>query len=141
MSRIAARIAWRRTRRLPSRPGVLLALLALSLRLVWPVSLPLISADVADLAGLGEHALCLSVAANIESVPASRDETPQPANDPDHDHSLCCLWHASGVILPGVDVGLRLLPFDAILNVAAATEFHPARLTGTIRARGPPIRS
>lgn len=142
MSRIAARIAWRRTRHLPSRFGVLLAPVGLSLRLAWPVSWPPpISTDVADLGALGEHALCLSVAANIDSVPASRDEAPQPGNDADHDHSVCCLWHAvCGVILPQVDAGVRLARFEAISSVAAATEFHPEKLTGTIRARGPPTQ-
>ncbi|MBV8492742.1 MAG: hypothetical protein JO162_04610 [Alphaproteobacteria bacterium] len=116
-------------------------MLALSLRLAWPVSPPLISTDIADFAALGEHALCLSVAGNIESVPASRDGTPQPGNDANHDHSLCCLWHAlSGVILPKVDAGVRLARFEVISSVATATDFHPAKLTGTIRARGPPTQ-
>jgi hypothetical protein len=141
MSRITAPIAWCRTRHLPSRFSVLLALLALSLRLAWTVSPPPISTDAADLAALSEHALCLSAAANIDSIPVSRDESPQPGNDADHDHLLCCPSHAvSGVILPQVDAGVRLAPFAALLAVAAATESPPAKLTGTLRARGPPSR-
>jgi hypothetical protein len=120
-----------------------LAVLALSLRLVWPTPQPtLIPADIGGVAGLGAHALCL--AAPADPAPVSDDELPPPSgNHADHDHSLCCLWHASaGFVPPQIEPAARIVFAEAVLRfAAAAADFHPASLTGPTRARGPPAEA
>lgn len=140
MSRIAVRAAWRRPRHLQSRLGVLLAFLALSFRLMWVAPPPSISSKIADFAALGEHALCLANPANIAPASVPRDTDPaQPGDHADHDHSLCCLWHAStGFVLPQIVSAARITFVKTTPALAAAVEFHPADLTAANRARGPP---
>jgi hypothetical protein len=120
-----------------------LAVLALSLRLVWPTPQPtLIPTDIGDVAVLGAHTLCL--AAPADPAPVSDDELPAPAgNHADHDHSLCCLWHASaGFVPPQIESSGRVVFVEAVLRFApAAADFQPARLTGPTRARGPPAEA
>jgi len=141
MSRIAVRIGFRRPRHRTSRLGVFCALLALSLRLAsLAPPPPVISADFGDLAAFGAHALCLATPANIDqrAIPAQKAPT-RPGDRGEHDHSLCCLWHASaGFIVPQTAAPARIVFVDAVSSVPAADEFHPANLTGAIRARGPP---
>lgn len=139
-SRTVSWIRLHRHRRPASRLGVVLAVLALSLRLVWPTPQPtLIPTDIGDVAVLGAHTLCL--AAPADPAPVSDDELPAPAgNHADHDHSLCCLWHASaGFLPPQIEAAARIVFVKAVLRFAsAAADFHPARLSGPIRVRGPP---
>jgi hypothetical protein len=119
-----------------------LAVLALSLRLVWPTPQPtLIPTDIGGVAVLGAHALCLAAPAAADPAPVSDDELPPPAgNHADHDHSLCCLWHASaGFAPPQIEALARIVFVEAMRPFAAArADFHPASLTGPTRARGPP---
>ena len=141
-SRTASRIGFRQGRRPASRLGVVLAVLALCLRLAWPTPQPtLIPADIGGLAALGEHALCLAAPAATDPAPVSGDQLPPPAgNHADHDHSLCCLWHASaGFVPPQIETAARIVFIEAARPFAvAAADFHPASLTGPTRARGPP---
>ena len=122
---------------------MLLAVLALSLRLAWPAppTPTLTSADAAALAAFGEHALCLAAATSTDPTPVSGDRLPtSPGDHADHDHSLCCLWHASaGFALPQIDTAARIVFVEPILPVAAAAaDFEPEIQSGPNRARGPP---
>jgi len=114
--------------------------LALSLRLGWPVPPTLASVDAGAIATFGEHALCLAAPTSTDPSPVSRDRLPpSPGDRADHDHSLCCLWHASaGFAVPQIETPARIAFDEAALSIAAAVEFHPASLTGPTRARGPP---
>ena len=122
---------------------MLLAVLALSLRLAWPAppTLTLTSADAAALAAFGEHALCLAAATSTDPTPVSGDRLPtSPGDHADHDHSLCCLWHASaGFALPQLDTAARIVFVEPILPIAAAAaDFQPEVQSGPNRTRGPP---
>jgi hypothetical protein len=119
--------------------GIALAVLALGLRLAWPVSPVPSSAGIADLVALGEHALCLAAPASTDPSPAGDDRVPRPAGDhADHDHSLCCLWHAAaGFIVPQV-AAVAHLAFIETAPIVASARYRPADLTGSTRARGPP---
>ena len=120
--------------------GVALAVLALCLRLVWPVPQSVGSADVTVLTGLGEHALCLAASASSGAVPTHSDSVPAPVGDPaDHDHSLCCLWHAvPGFTVPQLAFLARVAFAETVPPVATGSEYRSADLTGSNRARGPP---
>jgi hypothetical protein len=73
-SRTASRIGFRQGRRPASRLAVVLAVLALCLRLAWPTPQPpLIPTDIGDFAALGEHALCLAAPAATDPAPVSGD--------------------------------------------------------------------
>ena len=121
----------------------MLGVLALVMRLAWPTPPTLASVDAGGLAAFGEHALCLAAPSGADPAPASRGQLPPPTGDhADHDHSLCCLWHASaGFALPQIEVAARVAFIEAALPVAAAADFHPASLTGATRARGPPTEA
>jgi hypothetical protein len=132
-----------RHRRPAGRLGVVLAVLALSLRLAWPAPQPtLIPGDIGGgFAALGEHALCLAAPAATDPAPVSGDQLPPPVGDhADHDHSLCCLWHASaGFVPPCIETTARIVFVEAVRPFATAlADFHSASLTGPTRARGPP---
>ena len=120
--------------------GVALAVLALCLRLVWPTAPSVGSADITALTGLGEHALCLAASANADPAPIGSDRAPAPIGDhADHDHSLCCLWHAAtGFVVPQVAAVARIAFAEVAPAAAAPPEFQPAGLIGPTRARGPP---
>ena len=120
--------------------GVALAVLALCLRLVWPTPPSVGSADITALTGLGEHALCLAASANADPAPIGSDRAPAPIGDhADHDHSLCCLWHAAtGFVVPQVATVARIAFAEVAAAAAAPPEFQPAGLIGPTRARGPP---
>jgi hypothetical protein len=141
-NRTVARIEFRQRRRPTSWLGVVLAVLALCLRLAWPAPQPtLIPTDIGGLATLGEHALCLAAPAASDPAPVSSDKLPPPAgNHADHDHSLCCLWHATaGFLPPQIESTGRVVFVEAVQRFAAApADFQPASLTGPSRARGPP---
>jgi hypothetical protein len=117
--------------------------LALSLRLAWPMPPTPISVDADGWAALGEHALCLATPASSGPSPVSRDKLPaSPGDHADHDHSLCCLWHASaGFAVPQIETAARIAFVKAALPFAAAVEVHLASLTGPSRARGPPAEA
>lgn len=122
----------------------MLAVLALSLRLIWPTpQSTLIPTEIGGLAALGEHALCLAAPAATDPAPLSSDKLPPAGNHADHDHSLCCLWHASaGFVPPQIESSGRVVFVEAVLRfAAAAADFHPASLTGPTRARGPPAEA
>ena len=140
--RTVSRIGFFQDRRPANRLGVVLAVLALCLRLAWPTPQPTLTpVDISGLAALGEHALCLAAPAATDPAPVSSDNLPPPAgNHADHDHSLCCLWHASaGFVPPQIEASGRVGFVEAVLQFAtAAADFHPASLTGSTRARGPP---
>lgn len=124
-----------RYRRHPA--GIVLAVLALCLRLAAPAWAPLPAASPAgaDFAALlGEHALCLG---------GSRGEAP-PADDPkpahEHDTDTCCLFHAAAG-----GGGLPSAPSTAIVRVATrivhflpAATAPPIAPSTTARARAPP---
>jgi hypothetical protein len=143
--RTLSRIGFFQHRRPANRLGVVLAVLALCLRLAWPTPQPtLIPADIGGLAALGEHALCLAAPVATDPAPVSGDKLPPPVgNHADHDHSLCCLWHASaGFVPPQITASGRVVFVEAVLRFAAvAADFHPASLTGSTRARGPPAEA
>jgi hypothetical protein len=142
--RTVSRIGFFQRRRPANRVGVVLAVLALCLRLAWPTPQPtLIPTDIGDLAALGEHALCLAAPAATDPAPLSSDKLPPAGNHADHDHSLCCLWHASaGFVPPQIEAAARIVFAEAARPFAAApVDFHPARLTGPTRARGPPAEA
>jgi hypothetical protein len=130
-----------RHRRLASQFGIVLAALALALRLALPVPPVLPHVEAGPLAAFGEHALCLAAPASTDPAPVSGDKLPPSGGDhADHDHSLCCLWHASaGFALPQIDIAARIVFVETISPIAAAAaDFRPANLTGPNRARGPP---
>jgi hypothetical protein len=133
----------RQRRRPATRLGVVLGVLALALRLAWPTPPTLVSGDPDGWAALGEHALCLAAPASTDPAPASRDKLPAPSGDhADHDHSLCCLWHASaGCVVPKIETAARIAFVEAVPPIAAAAQFHPTSLTGPSRARGPPAEA
>jgi hypothetical protein len=142
-SRTVARTAFDRRRRPIIRLGVVLGVLALALRLAWPMPPTLVSGDPDGWAALGEHALCLAAPASTDPAPASRDKLPaSPEDRADHDHSLCCLWHAGAwFVVPQIATAARIAFIDAMPPIAAAVEFRPKRLTGPSRARGPPAEA
>ena len=125
------------------RLGVVLGVLALALRLAWPMPPTSIPVDAVGWAALGEHALCLSTPASTDPSPVSRDRLPaSPGDHANHDHSLCCLWHAgSGVVVPQIEAAARVIFTEPAPLMAAAVEVHPASLTGPSRARGPPTEA
>jgi len=120
--------------------GVALAVLALCLRLVWPVPPSVGSADATVLTGLGEHALCLAASSSSGAVSTHSDSVPAPVGDPaDHDHSLCCLWHAvPGFTVPQFASLARIAFAATVPPVATGSEDRSADLTGSNRARAPP---
>jgi hypothetical protein len=131
-----------RHRRPASGFGVVLAVLALFVRLAWPTPPTLAHVETGPLAAFGEHALCLAAPASTDPAPVSDDRLPPPGGGhADHDHSLCCLWHASaaGFALPQIDTAARIVFIETTLpTVATAADFRPAKLTGPTRARAPP---
>ena len=140
-SRTVSRTALHRHRRPVCQFGVVLAVLALALRLALPVPPALSPVEAGPLAAFGEHALCLAAPASTDPTPVSGDKLPPSGGGhADHDHSLCCLWHASaGFALPQIDTAARIVFVEAILLIATtAGDFRPASLTGASRARGPP---
>jgi hypothetical protein len=140
MRRTGFRIALPRRGRPGTRLGVALAVLGLCLRLAWLGPPVPVSADLTELAAFGEHALCLASPASTDRAPIPGDGLPPPAGDhDDHDHSLCCLWHASaGFVVPQVAAVARIAFAEAMSTVATTPEFQPPNLTGPTRARGPP---
>ena len=120
--------------------GIALAVLALCLRLVWPVPPSVGSADVTVLTGLGEHALCLAASASSGAAPIHSDSVPAPVGDPaDHDHSLCCLWHAvPGFTVPQLAFLARVAFAETVPPVATGSEYQPDEPNGSNRARGAP---
>ena len=133
-----------RQRHRPARRlAALLGVLALALRLVWPMPPTLASGDSGGWATLGEHALCLATPANTDPATPPRDKQPaSPGDHADHDHSLCCLWHASaGFVVPRIETAARIAFVEAVPPIAAAARFHPASLNGPSRARGPPAEA
>jgi hypothetical protein len=142
-SRTVARTAVDRRRRPAARLGVVLGVLALVLRLAWPMPPALVSGDPDGWAALAEHALCLAAPASTDPAPQSRDNLPASPDDrADHDHSLCCLWHASaGFVVPQIGAPARIAFVETVPPFAAAAQFHPASLTGPSRARGPPAEA
>ena len=141
-SRTVSRTALHRHRRPVRQFGVVLAVLALALRLALPVPPALSHVEAGPLAAFGEHALCLAAPASIDPAPISRDKLPPPGSGhADHEHSLCCLWHASaaGFALLEIDTAAPIVFPEAIPLIAATGgDFRPASLTGPTRARGPP---
>jgi hypothetical protein len=133
-------IALRERRPAASLLGVALAVLALCLRLVWPVPPSVGSADVTAFIGLGEHALCLAASASADAAPIRSDSVPEPIGDHvDHNHSLCCLWHsAAGFVLPQIAAVAPITFAEAAPAAAAPLEFQFTGLIGPIRVRGPP---
>jgi hypothetical protein len=133
----------RQRRRPATRLGVVLGVLALALRLAWPMPPALVSGDPDGWAALGEHALCLAAPVSTDPAPPSRDNLPTPSGDhTDHDHSLCCLWHASaGFVVPQIGAPACIAFVEAVPPIAAAAQFYPASLTGPSRARGPPAEA
>jgi len=131
-----------RHRRPASDFGVLLAVLALFVRLAWPTPPILAQVEAGPLAAFGEHALCLAVPASTDPAPVSDDRlSPPGGGHADHEHSLCCLWHASaaGFALTQIDTAARIVFIETTLpTVATAADFRPAKLTGPTRARAPP---
>jgi hypothetical protein len=130
-----------RHRRPASGFGVVLAVLALFVRLAWPTPPTLAHIETGPLAAFGEHALCLAAPASTDPAPVSGDRLPPPGGGhADHDHSLCCLWHASaGFAPPQIDIAARIIFAEATLpTVATAADLRPANLTGPTRARAPP---
>jgi len=121
---------------------VVLAVLALSLRLAWPIPPTLSHVEAGPLAAFGEHALCLAALASTDPTPVSGDRLPPAGGGhADHEHSQCCLWHASaaGFALPQIDTAARIVFVEAMPPLATtAGDFRPTNLTGPIRARGPP---
>jgi hypothetical protein len=140
MRRMGFPIALPRRGRPSSRLGVVLAVLALCLRLAWLGPPIPVFTDLTGLAAFGEHALCLASPASTDRAPIPVDRLPPPAGDhADHDHSLCCLWHASpGFVVPQVAAVARIAFAEAMSTVATTPEFQPPNLTGPNRARGPP---
>ena len=140
-SRTVSRTTLHRHRRPASGFGVVLAVLALFVRLAWPMPSTLSPVEAGPLTAFGEHALCLAAPASTDPAPVSGDKLPPAGgNHADHDHSLCCLWHASaGFALPQIDVAAPIV-FPETIPLIAATggDFRPASLTGPTRARGPP---
>jgi hypothetical protein len=140
--RTVSRIGFFQRRRPASRLGVVLAVLALSLRLAWPAPQPtVVPAYIGGVAVLGAHALCLAAPAATDPAPVSGDQLPPPAgNHADHDHLLCCFWHANaGFVAPQIESAARIVFVEAVRPFAAApADFQPASLTGPSRARGPP---
>jgi hypothetical protein len=121
--------------------GVVLAVLALALRLVFAVPPALSLVEAGPLTAFGEHALCLAAPASTDPSPVTRDKLPPSGGDhADHDHSLCCLWHAStGFAPPQIDIAAHIVFVETISPIAAAAaDFRSASLTGPNRARGPP---
>ena len=140
-SRTVSRTTLHGHRRPASGFGVVLAVLALFLRLALPVPPALSHVEAGPLAAFGEHAFCLAAPASTDPAPVSGDKLPPSGGDhADHDHSLCCLWHASaGFALPQIHIAARIVFIEAILLIAAtAGDFRPTSLTGPTRARGPP---
>jgi hypothetical protein len=131
-----------RHRRPASGFGVVLAVLALFARLAWPTPPTVAPVETGPLAAFGEHALCLAAPASTDPAPVSGDRLPPPGGGhADHEHSLCCLWHASaaGFALPQIDTAARIVFIETMLPIAAtAADFRPAKLTGPTRARAPP---
>jgi hypothetical protein len=125
-----------------SRLIVALAVAALCLRLVWPVASPSVAPTEATslTALIGEHALCLAQPASAAQAPNSGDSLPAPSGGHhDHDHSLCCLWHAAGGFLVPQAATVAHVAFVQIAPpIAAPSGFLPASQTGPSRARGPP---
>ena len=116
-------------------------MLALALRVALPVPPALTHVEANPLTAFGEHALCLAAATSTDPTPVSGDRLPtSPGDHADHDHSLCCLWHASaGFALPQIDTAARIVFVEPILPVAAAAaDFEPEIQSGPNRARGPP---
>jgi len=118
----------------------ILAVVALWLRLVWPAPPTIARSDITALAGLGEHALCLAAPATQDPAPIRSDGVPPPAGDrADHDHSLCCMFHAvGGFVLPRVAAVARIAFAEAARPDARTRRFQPTDLIGAARARGPP---
>ena len=116
-------------------------MLALVFRLALPTPPTVAHADAGPLAAFGEHALCLAAPGGTAPGPVTGGALPPASGDhADHDHLLCCLWHASaGFALPEIDLAARIVFVETISSIAAsATGFRPAKLTGPTRARGPP---
>jgi hypothetical protein len=114
---------WLGHRREPrSRLAILLAMLALCLRLVpapdhpWPVDRAAARGDTAAL--FDEHALCLAAPAPdpVPDPASDRAPDPPPRETPahHHDNTACCLWHAGAGAPPP--------PLGALLPVAVTAE-------------------
>lgn len=140
MARRTGHIALGERRPAASLLGVALAILALCLRLVWPAPPSVGFADVTAFIGLEEHALCLAASVSSGAAPIQSDRVPAPVGDhADHDHSLCCLWHAvAGFTVPQVASLARVAFAETVPPVATASEYRSADLTGSNWARGPP---
>ena len=131
------RLFSRYRRRGAQRFGAGLAVLALCLRLATPNWAPehTVAAPDADLVALfGEHALCIAAA---RGEAPSEPTPPAPAQ---HDHGLCCLFHANlgFAVPPAPPVPTRIAldaPAELFTPILALTPRAP---TGAARARAPP---
>jgi hypothetical protein len=115
--------------------GIVLAILALCLRLALPVSMPA-PPQFDAAAALGEHALCLS--GDRAAVPREAPRAP-PGEHAEHNGLGCCLWHvATAFLLPRIDPPLRPAFAASLPAVAAPAATAPSRTAGLVQARGPP---
>jgi hypothetical protein len=124
-----------------SRPGLVLALLALLAQIAGPGLHPptaigsVNGADKLALA-LGAHALCLAPNSATPGQPVPADKAP----DDHHDLAACCVWHGVASAVLGRAALVEPLTFVSIrVAFASPPADIPARKPGNTRARAPPI--
>jgi hypothetical protein len=138
-ARSAGKLARRGHKR--SRLGVVLAVVALLAQIAGAgvhVRAPIAPANVVDklFVDFGAHALCLAPDSTAPGPQAPADEAPKA----DYDFAGCCVWHgvAGAVLTPAALVQAVVFAESRVTFTAPPADI-PIRLSGTVRARAPPV--
>lgn len=132
----------RRANRSRGGLGLVLAAIALLLQIAIPSSHPPGQLGLANEAGdlsaaFDEHALCLSGDRSTADDPS--DHAPKPLR---HKSAACCFWHGNMGLALSPGANLELVAFSRTCSVfTPRTTDAVRRLTGTIGARAPPMRT
>jgi hypothetical protein len=121
--------------------GAVLAAIALLAQIAGPtLHPPLLNASAKGFgdffAAFDAHALCLTPDAHGPGSATPAGGAPKV----DHGSATCCFWHGSAGFAPSPAAIIERVAFWSVrIAFAVSAENVPTRLSGTFRARAPPL--